>query len=299
MEFDFKEIMCPVCGGNHAVRVGWRGGDAHQNGSGVRTAIVRCKICTHQYPNPMPFPKGTLDELYVDAEVYFRGHDVETKKDGGLALVAEFERRLGRKGKLLDVGCGIGEVLWAAKKSGWEAEGIDPSREFIELGREKLGVDGRVSTLEAAEFLSESFDAVVMGGILEHLYDPLSTLAEVRRVLRNGGWLFFDAPNEDGLYMSAGNLYMRLRGKDWVVVMAPTFPPYHVQGFNPRSLRTILERAGFAVREMQIGGTVCEQVGEITFRRRMEFMAARLINRVGRIFKKGSYINVWAQKSGV
>jgi len=246
----------------------------------------------------MPFAKGSLEELYVDAESYFRGHNVETKKKDGLNLMAEFERRLGRKGKFLDVGCGIGEVLWAAKQSGWEAEGIDPSREFVELGHKKLGVDGRVSTLDAARFPSDHFDAVVMGGIIEHLHKPFSTLLEVRRVLRSDGWLFFDAPNEDGLYMTAGNLYMRLRGKNWVVVMAPTFPPYHVQGFNPRSLRTILKRAGFAVREFQISGTVCEQVGESTLWKKIEFIGAKIINRLGRMIRRGSYFNVWAQKDG-
>ena len=213
--------------------------------------------------------------------------------------MAEFERRLGRKGKFLDVGCGIGEVLWAAKQSGWEAEGIDPSREFIELGRERLGVDGRVSTLDAAQFPSDHFDAVVMGGIIEHLYEPFSTLLEVRRILRPDGWLFLDAPNEDGLYMTVGNLYMRLRGKDWVVVMAPTFPPYHVQGFNLRSFGTILERAGFKVQEFQISGSVCEQVGESSVRKKIEFIGAKAINRLGRMIQKGSYFHVWVQKDGV
>ncbi len=60
-------------------------------------------------------------------------------------------------------------------------------------------------------------------------------------------------PNENSLYAHAGILYMRALRRDWVVNLAPTFPPYHVQSFNPRSLRLLLERADFAVEQFQFG----------------------------------------------
>lgn len=294
--FDFREIACPVCTGNDTQFVGWRGGEAHQGGAGVKTAIVRCKLCSHQYPNPMPFPTAELHEIYIDADEYFRGHDVEKKKNNGLQLMRDFEQRLGRKGRFLDVGCGAGEAIWAAKESGWESTGIDPSREFVQIAKERLGMNARVTTLENAKFPNGHFEAVLMGGIIEHLYDPFETLCEVRRVMKPDGWLFFDAPNEDGLYMRLGNLYMRLRQKDWVVVMAPTFPPYHVQGFNPKSLRKLLSRAGFLVRDLEIAGDVCEQRGSVSFLKKFEFFGAKVINSVGKSLNMGSYMSVWAQK---
>lgn len=294
--FEFKKICCPVCDGDAPKFLGWRGGDAHQRGAGEKTAIVRCKKCSHQYPNPMPFPKTGLDEVYVDADEYFDGHDVELKKKNGLRLMSQFEQKLGRRGKFLDVGCGVGELLWSAKESNWEAEGVDPSKEFIEIGRERLGVEGRVMMLEEANFPDNYFDAIAMSSLIEHLYEPFETLCEVHRILRPDGLLWFDAPNEDGLYMQFGNIYMRLQGKDWVVVMAPTFPPYHVQGFNPKSLRKLLDRAGFKCKEMEIVGGVYEQKGAKTLRKKIEFNAAKIINQVGKILNKGSYMSIWARK---
>ena len=294
--FEFKEICCPVCDNNTPKFLGWRGGDAHQRGIGEKTAIVRCRKCSHQYPNPMPFPKVGLEEVYVDADEYFSGHDVELKKKNALRLMQEFEQKLGRRGKFLDVGCGAGELLWAAKESQWEVEGVDPSKEFVEIGLERFGVQGRITTLKEANFPNNYFDAVAMSSLIEHLYEPFETLCEVHRVLRPDGLLWFDAPNEDGLYMQFGNLYMRLQGKDWVVVMAPTFPPYHVQGFNPKSLRKLLDRAGFKCKEMEIVGGVYEQKGAKTLRKKIEFNAAKIINQVGKVLNKGSYMSIWARK---
>ena len=296
MDFDFRETECPACGGDDRKFLGWRGGEAHQSGAGVRTAIVRCRTCSHQYPNPMPYPLSGLDEVYVDAEEYFQGHDVEAKKQTGLSLIKQFEARIGRKGRILDVGCGMGELLWAAKESGWDAVGIDPSKEFIEIGRERLGVEGRVSTIEDARFPDEFFDAVTMRGIMEHLYDPYTTLKEIHRVLRPDGWLCFDAPNEDGLYMSFGNLYMKALGRNWVVTLAPTFPPYHVQGFNPHSLAVLLERANFTIAEMALVGEIRPQTGRQSIRKRLELTLGRMINWVGKRIGRGMYMGVWARK---
>ena len=294
--FIFREIPCPVCGENDFRLLGSRGGRAHQNGAGVECSIVRCRRCSHQYPNPMPFPSGTLDEVYTDAEHYFQGHDIEVKKNLGLLGMREFESRVGYKGRFLDVGCGVGQLLWAARESGWDAVGVDPSKEFIEVGKRELGVEGLAMTLEEAAFPDNSFDAVSMSSIIEHVYDPYSLLREVRRVMRPGGWLSFDAPNEDGLYMKAGNLYMRLLGRDWVVVLAPTFPPYHVQGFNQKSIRTLLDRAEFHLVDLTVSGELWEQQGGRSWRKKIEFAGAGLVNAVGRGLGMGSYMGVWARK---
>ena len=294
--FEFKEINCPVCDADVPKFLGWRGGEAHQSGTGEKTTIVRCKKCSHQYPNPMPFPKVHLEEVYVNADEYFRGHNIEGKKQSGLRLMSEFEQKSGKRGKFLDVGCGAGELLWAAKESGWDAEGVDPSKEFIEIGRERLGVEGRVTILEEANFPDNYFDAVAMSSIIEHLYNPFETLREVHRILRPDGLLWFDAPNEDGLYMQFGNLYMRLRGKKWVVVMAPTFAPYHVQGFNKNSLKKIIERTGFQISELKILGGVNAQTGEQTLRKKIEFGGAKFINWLDRLTGSEMYMSVWARK---
>jgi SAM-dependent methyltransferase len=296
LEFEFRSVFCPVCGSDCHKLVGWRGGDSHHGGRGVRTTIVRCTACTHLYPNPMPFPIQDLDRLYVDPDSYFEGHDIEKKKLVGLELLRELEVALGRRGRYLDVGCGRGEWLWAARQAGWAYEGVDPSSTYIEWGRRNLGVEGRAMTLEEAQFADNYFDAVSLSSLIEHLYEPYVTLQEVYRILRPGGLLWLDSPNEDGLYMRVGNLYMRVLGRDWVINLAPTFPPYHVQGFNQRSFKTVLARAGFGIAGFEVWGGMWPLTGRTSLRKRIEYLAARFVNNVGNWTGSGAYMKVFARK---
>lgn len=296
MLFEFHNVLCGVCGQDQPRPLGWRGGAAHHAGAGVRTQIVRCAVCSHLYPNPMPLPAQGLDELYVETEEYFKHHEVERKKAYGRELLQRCEQMLGRRGRYLDVGCGRGEFLWAAQAAGWEAVGCDPSSENLAWGREHLQVAGLHGTLEELRLPDASFDAVTLGGVIEHLYEPYQTLLEVARVLRPGGVLWLDAPNEDSLYSRAGNLYMRALRRDWVVNLAPTFPPYHVQGFNPHSLRRLLERAGFAVEQLEIWGEVVPLTGAASLRKHAEYYAARLVNWLGNRTGTGVYMNMWVRK---
>lgn len=296
VEFRFERVPCPVCEGARSRHIGWRGGEAHHDGKGVRTGIVQCLDCSHLYPDPMPYPLDGLNELYAEPDEYFTHHDVELKKRQGVDTLRAFENVLGKRGRYLDVGCGRGEWLWAAREAGWEYEGIDPSTAYLEWGRRHLGIQGRLGTIEEAKFPDEHFDAITLGGVIEHLYEPRATLTELRRILRPGGILWLDAPNERGLYPHAANFYLRLLGRDWCVNLAPTFSPFHVQGFGPDSLRKILDRCGFEVTDFVLCGAVCPQTGESTLRKRLEYGAARTINWVGKKFQAGPYMIVQARR---
>jgi SAM-dependent methyltransferase len=75
--------------------------------------------------------------------------------------------------------------------------------------------------------------------VIEHLRDPAEALAECRRLLRPGGRLALATPN-------AASRGSRRFGARW----RGFEPPRHLQVYEPRSLRTLCERAGFAVTEL-------------------------------------------------
>jgi 2-polyprenyl-3-methyl-5-hydroxy-6-metoxy-1,4-benzoquinol methylase len=288
---------CPICDSSPKTYLGRRGGAAHRSGAGVECQIWRCNRCGLIFPNPMPIPVNGLEQHYgVEPGNYFEHHDVGQKDLAGSNLVAVAESLLGRKGKLLDIGAGRGEVLGAAKSAGWEAIGIELSPAFADYAKQHSGVEILRKPLEDCQFAAGSIDVVILAAVLEHLYEPSAVVAEIARILRPGGALFLDVPNEAGLYFFMANLYQKLRGRDWVVNLAPTFSPFHVFGFTPKSLRKLLAKHGFAVRRWHVYAGESWVPGNQSLIGRLEQQASKLVTTVSNFGNLGTYIETWAVK---
>jgi SAM-dependent methyltransferase len=288
---------CPVCRVPPSKYMGRRGGAAHREGTGIECSIWRCKSCGLIFPNPIPLPAEGVGELYaLDPASYFQNHDAEQKLTAARQLMLDAERLTGVRGRVLDVGSGRGDVLVAAREAGWEATGIDLSPSFADYAAKCSGAEVRREPIERCGFADGSFDAVILAAVLEHLYDPDATVGEIARVLRPGGAFFVDVPNEKGLYFRLGNLYQKLRGRDWVVNIAPTFEPFHVFGFSPRALRALLSKHGLVVREWRVYGGRSMVPGRGGAAGMLEQLAARAVTAASNVGSLGTYIETWAVK---
>jgi SAM-dependent methyltransferase len=245
----------------------------------------------------MPIPVNGVSQHYSMApDEYFQHHDTEAKRLGALGLLARAEELTGGKGKVLDIGAGRGEVLLAAVTQGWSAVGIEPSESFAERASRNSGAEVRRVSVEECGFDAASFDVVILGAVLEHLYNPNETIKEISRILRPGGVLFVDVPNESGLYFKIGNAYQKLRGRQWSVNLAPTFEPFHVFGFNAKSLRALLAKHGLRVRDWHVYGGRSVLPKQSGVMGALEHLAARAITAASNIGGLGTYIETWAIK---
>lgn len=137
--------------------------------------------------------------------------------------------------RVLDVGCGSGELLRRLAIRSRLAVGIDLSVDGLQMARSRTGAVGLNSLkllnarAESLPFKDATFDAVVAQHLLEHIHNPKEALREWRRVLRPGGVVAMVTPN--ALYPD------------------PTIfdDPSHVNLFTPDTLRFALESAGFEV----------------------------------------------------
>lgn len=136
-------------------------------------------------------------------------------------------------GRLLEIGCGNGSKLNQMQKLGWIVEGVDFDPGAVAAAGE-IGLSVRLGTVEDQTYPDASFDAVAMSHVIEHLPDPLATLAECRRILKPGGTLVSVTPN-------ARSLGHRLFTVNWRGLE----PPRHLQIFTPRALRQLAATAGF------------------------------------------------------
>jgi ubiquinone/menaquinone biosynthesis C-methylase UbiE len=109
------------------------------------------------------------------------------------------------RGRLLDAGCGGGEILAATLAQGWDGFGFDFADNMVKLARGRLQRDGhdpgrieRASLAERLPYEDGRFDAIVCIGVLEYI-DPateVNAFAELRRVLEDRGTLIVENVNQ-------------------------------------------------------------------------------------------------------
>jgi len=163
-------------------------------------------------------------------------------------------------GKLLDVGCGNGRFLAWMRDLGWEVMGVEPDPRAGKVAFEKFGLDICQCTLEEAHFPGNSFDAITLHHVIEHLPNPITTLSECRRVLRDNGQISVVTPNTESL--GHGTF-----GRSWLLLD----PPRHLYLFSPRTLRLCVQQAGLTIMQLR---TVTRGAGGI-------WVTSRLIRRKG------------------
>ncbi|WP_295456947.1 methyltransferase domain-containing protein [uncultured Thiodictyon sp.] len=139
--------------------------------------------------------------------------------------------------RLLDVGCGNGAWLDLMRAGGWAVWGVEPDAQSAARAA-ALGLS-IVPDLLSAPFADQSFDAITLNHVIEHLHDPCATLARCQALLKPGGRLWIATPNLDALG--------RVRfGRAWRGLETPR----HLVLFTAASLRGILAAAGFESIEL-------------------------------------------------
>lgn len=155
----------------------------------------------------------------------------------------EFQRKAERMflgepvpgGRLLDVGCGNGDALARMCRFGWAGEGVDVDPEGVEHARARHGLTVHMGRLEELRFPGDSFDAITMQHVLEHVHDPVALVRECLRLLKPSGRLVIVTPNVNGL----GHRWF---GENWRGLE----PPRHLHLFSPKALAMCAVQAGFS-----------------------------------------------------
>ena len=96
----------------------------------------------------------------------------------------------GARGRVLDVGCGPGALTAVlVERLGADAVvAVDPSESFVAVNRERNpGVEVLLAPAEALPFEDDAFDAAIAQLVVHFMADPVAGLAEMRRVVRDGG----------------------------------------------------------------------------------------------------------------
>jgi 2-polyprenyl-3-methyl-5-hydroxy-6-metoxy-1,4-benzoquinol methylase len=140
-------------------------------------------------------------------------------------------------GRLLDGGSGDGTFVAVAQRLGWAAEGVDNDAAAVSRAQAN-GLPVRAATLGqlVGEGMQESFDAVTLRHVIEHVEDPHATIGAARELLVPGGRLALATPNAES--------YLHERfGRAWRGLE----PPRHLQIFTRQALVEVVEGHGLVI----------------------------------------------------
>jgi SAM-dependent methyltransferase len=170
------------------------------------------------------------------------------------------------RGELLDIGCGTGNFMAAARATGYAVSGMELDRNAARFAKEKLGLP-RVLGLTVSEFAEkytgEQFDVVTFFEVLEHQASPVEFLQKVKSCVRPGGYIALSVPNRERW----------LTGPDVL-----DYPPNHFLRWNTRSLRSLLSGQGFeilSVKEQPAGVVHTAQMINMSLRTGLSVKSAR------------------------
>lgn len=194
----------------------------------------RKEISEHDYQDYGAYPYlEKFDEERINWEVRIRRPKYRKQLD----LMEDYAP--GKK--LLDVGAGPGYLCRVAEDRGWNARGVEISKDAVHFGEEKLGV--RYIDIQNVE--DGSIDAITCHHVLEHIPQPMTFLEELHGKLKEGGLLVLHVPHQRPLTFLLRDWIGQLVSSGEAETFCTLYSDIHITGFTKGSLQRVLNEAGF------------------------------------------------------
>lgn len=266
-----NELICICCGGQEWKKV------CHLPSIFFKVSadILRCKFCGCGVTWPIPFissmhyeKNGQYVQLFAMKEKLYLSfaHQLLSALDGIVDPAGK---------TLLDVGCGGGFMVRAAKEKGFRAQGIEANEELVEWARTK-GLDVVRGDVRQLREENKRYDVIVLSAILEHLEHPQLLLESCKEILSDNGLILVSQASYDGLLPVTfpwGWYGWQPKEHYW------HFTPNAFEKFSAsRGFVKVLNRRGSLYHTFFIRGGVQVLVGR---------NLATILARVGQMFKKG------------
>lgn len=243
---EFIYVDCAICGANNFI-VLFTGHDYWYETEGD-FILCQCQKCGLIYQNPQPkqevigayYPKEYAPFTPAPKENPSRiqRFNIQHLIKKQIKLIHQF---IQPPGKALDIGCATGNFLAGLRKHQWEVCGIELDNQAAEYARTTYNLTIQTGLIEDLKLESNSFDLVTMWHVLEHVHSPSTTINEVTRITKPGGYFFFAIPNIDSWdtklfkqywagwdlprhlwFFDRANLKQVLKEDDWEIVTMET-----------------------------------------------------------------------------
>lgn len=235
-------LKCPLCKSGHFLNFK----EITDYSVSKETFIVcKCTKCQLLFTNPRP----TESEIspYYDFPDYY-SHEDKAKNLTQWIYNQVRTYNLGQKikmieeyvqpGKLLDYGCGTGQLLFEATINFWKVNGVEPNQKAREKANLKLG-DKVFSSIDNLKS-DQTYDVITLFHVLEHVHELRKTTKSILKYLKSDGYLFIAVPNHESF--DAQNY-----GKYW----AGWDVPRHLYHFSEQAMDSFRKEFDLTLREVK------------------------------------------------
>ena len=198
-----------------------------------QSALYACAGCDLHFWHPLKMP----DAAWYEAAYQGRDSTVMPLEPGHIFFLGDPQAP--KNGRLLDMGCGTGNFLAAARDAGFDVAGIEPNQNAVRFAQHHYGLRNIFAAVPA-DFQRahplERYGTVTFFEVLEHQEDPQAFLDTAKLFLNDDGFIALSVPNRNR----------------WQIDDDPLdYPPNHLTRWSPAALRTFIESNGFEVLSLR------------------------------------------------
>jgi 2-polyprenyl-3-methyl-5-hydroxy-6-metoxy-1,4-benzoquinol methylase len=278
---------CPLCGSTSLLPL-----EAYRE-----NYLVRCGRCHFVFCRRKP----SAEELQDHYLGYPRASSISPITLKRYEELLDTLEKYRSTNKLIDVGCGDGYFLEAARKRNWDVYGTEFTEEAVGIC-ERKGIQMSLGPLNPAHYEKESFDVITSFEVIEHINQPQREVGAFFSILRKGGIVYVTTPNFNSISRN-------IIGKNWSIIEYPEHLSYYTR---PTLRRVFVENqfqllamttTGFSINRMMwtrsISSTVLDKDEDLRQKidqhavfRIMKLVINLMLNVVG----KGDAIKAYFQK---
>lgn len=190
-----KITTCPICSGTTFQS---KFECVDQTVSKEKFQIIKCDNCSFLITSPRP-DRGTIGQYYDSPDYISHSSSSATFQDKIYFRARQYSLIKKRKlieqysseGNILDIGCGTGEFLKQMRLHNWEATGTEPNAKAQSIAK-NIGI--RIHN-HLSEIQEETFNAITLWHVLEHIHDLNNTIEKIKNILSKDGTIFIAVPN--------------------------------------------------------------------------------------------------------
>jgi 2-polyprenyl-3-methyl-5-hydroxy-6-metoxy-1,4-benzoquinol methylase len=208
--------------------------------------VVQCKNCGLIYLNPRLNDDAVIklyDERYYSGEGFdpYVNYSKDIAHNDDINKIFWTDQRVkiinelvSPPAKLLDFGCGLGDLLQKLQKCGYQAEGYEVSKYSIDYNK----ANGFIIYNNIDQIPQNKYDIIIAIEVLEHCSSPLKMLTAIYRSLKPGGIFYYTTENFSNFYIKM--LLGMKRSLDGYVV-----PEGHIHFYSTKTMEAYFHKIGF------------------------------------------------------